>query len=43
MSEENKSKWLKILFDIASYSLAAILGGFGVALTGCAFVPVLDF
>lgn len=43
MSNENKTKWFKILADIASYAIAAILGGIGVAVSGCACVPVFDF
>lgn len=31
-----KEKWLKIGLSVLKYAVAAVLGGLGVSLTGCA-------
>lgn len=35
--------WKKIIFEILKYALGAVLGGVGVAASGCASVPVFCF
>lgn len=32
--------WKNIVFDIVKYAVGAILGGLGVAVSGCSIVPV---
>lgn len=43
MNEETKNKWFAILWKIGKYALATILGGVGVAVSGCACVPCFNF
>lgn len=38
----NKTDCKKIAFDIVKYAIGAILGGIGVAASGCSFVPVFS-
>lgn len=38
-----KETWKKIALDIIKYAVGAILGGIGVAASGCSFVPVFSW
>lgn len=39
----SSANWKKIIFDILKYALGAVLGGVGVAASGCASIPVFNF